>query len=444
MSSNNIGIGIANPKEKLHVNGGVLLGNSTSNNDGTIRWTGTDFQGRTDGDWVSLTSLGLKGDTGTQGTPGSNGGNGAAGAKGASGVSGSKGEPGGADGFTFASASHDKPNGTMRFQDDLLQIKKNNKWYAVPLGQALDYTVPTGYSVSEFTVSGSTASITMAGAETGTALAYTISSSAGGTPVTGNVANVASATEIVSGVDVSGLSDGTLTVTVTLTDSSSNAGTAVTKTVVLDTTPPSTPVITNFVVEAHDGVAPTGYSVSAFTVSGSTASITMAGAETATALAYTITSSAGGTPVTGNVANIASATEIVSGIDVSGLNDGTLTVSVTLTDDSSNEGSAATKTVAFDKTSPTGYSVSTFTLDGDNATFTMASAEIGAALAYTITTSGGAESVSGAVANTASATESVSGVDVSSLSDGTLTVSVKLTDDAANEGSAATKTVVKA
>ncbi len=170
----------------------------------------------------------------------------------------------------------------------------------------------------------------------------------------------------------------------------------------------------------------------------------MAGAETGTALAYTISSSAGGTPVTGNVANVASATEIVSGIDVSGLNDGTLTVSVTLTDDSANEGTAATKTVAFDKTSPTGYSVSTFTLDGDNATFTMASAEIGVALAYTITTSGGAESVSGAVANTASATESVSSIDISSLSDGTLTVSVKLTDDAANEGSAATKTVEKA
>jgi hypothetical protein len=393
MSSNNIGIGVANPKEKLHVNGGVLLGNSTSNNDGTIRWTGTDFQGRTDGDWVSLTSLGLKGDTGTQGVAGANGGNGAAGAKGASGVSGSKGEPGGADGFTFASASHDKPNGTMRFQDDLLQIKKNNKWYAVPLGQALDYTAPTGYSVSEFTVSGSTASITMAGAETGTALAYTISSSAGGTPVTGNVANIASATETVSGVppaeldivyakavpvsaaaivnvalspsrvnalteypvgavpscasttklsrvgvdgaivsnstvlvaalpafaavssiDVSGLSNGTLTVSVTLTDAAANAGSAATKTVLFDTIAPSTPTLDNFVVEAHDGTAPTGYSVSAFTLDGDNATFTMAAAETGTALAYTISSSAGGTPDTVSVALAIFATFPVTGV----------------------------------------------------------------------------------------------------------------------------------
>ena len=86
MSSNNIGIGVANPKAKLHVNGGMLVGNSTGNNDGTIRWTGTDFQGRTNGSWTSLIGVGLKGNSGNKGVPGAYGSSGSPGAKGASGA----------------------------------------------------------------------------------------------------------------------------------------------------------------------------------------------------------------------------------------------------------------------------------------------------------------------------------------------------------------------
>ncbi|MCD4744755.1 MAG: hypothetical protein K8R58_00470 [Bacteroidales bacterium] len=42
--SNNIGIGI-NPAEKLEVDGGIKISNTTNMNAGTIRWTGTDFEG---------------------------------------------------------------------------------------------------------------------------------------------------------------------------------------------------------------------------------------------------------------------------------------------------------------------------------------------------------------------------------------------------------------
>ncbi|MBL7103010.1 MAG: hypothetical protein ISS18_01650 [Bacteroidales bacterium] len=42
--SNNIGIGI-NPSEKLEVDGGIKIGNTSNMNTGTIRWTGTDFEG---------------------------------------------------------------------------------------------------------------------------------------------------------------------------------------------------------------------------------------------------------------------------------------------------------------------------------------------------------------------------------------------------------------
>ncbi len=165
--------------------------------------------------------------------------------------------------------------------------------------------------------------------------------------------------------------------------------------------------------------------------------------EVGATLEYTIFSSADPSTKIISTKTISSTTETFTDILLPGIAEGTITVNVKQTDSAGNASNIGTSTYAYDLTSPTGYSIGAFTLDGDNATFTMASAEIGVALAYTITTSGGAESVSGAVANVASATESVSSIDISSLSDGTLTVSVKLTDDSANEGSPVTKTVVK-
>ncbi|MCS6916380.1 MAG: hypothetical protein NZM08_01685, partial [Chitinophagales bacterium] len=41
-----------------YLKGGLQLGNSTSTTAGTIRWTGTDFEGRTTTGWVSLTAGG--------------------------------------------------------------------------------------------------------------------------------------------------------------------------------------------------------------------------------------------------------------------------------------------------------------------------------------------------------------------------------------------------
>jgi len=54
----NVGIGVPNPTEDLEVAGAVKLGNADGVADGTIRWTGTDFEGRKGGQWVSLTFTG--------------------------------------------------------------------------------------------------------------------------------------------------------------------------------------------------------------------------------------------------------------------------------------------------------------------------------------------------------------------------------------------------
>ena len=99
-------------------------------------------------------------------------------------------------------------------------------------------------------------------------------------------------------------------------------------------------------------------------------------------------------------------------------------------------GAAASDGVAKDATAPAGYGVAFTTdpVDAGNAgaaAFQFSGAEVGAAFAYTITSDGGAGSVTGS-GTVASASEAVAGLDLTALPDGTLTVSVTLTDAAGN------------
>ncbi len=57
IQAQNVGIGTSNPTEKLEVNGGLKIGNSSQASPGTIRWNNTknDFEGYNGNGWVSLT-----------------------------------------------------------------------------------------------------------------------------------------------------------------------------------------------------------------------------------------------------------------------------------------------------------------------------------------------------------------------------------------------------
>lgn len=226
------------------------------------------------------------------------------------------------------------------------------------LALQLDTTAPAGHSVgfdgTVYNAALTSASFTFAGAEVGTTYGYSISSSGGGTPLTGS-GTFASATDQVSGVNLAGLADGTLTLSVTVTDVAGNAATVVTATAAKDVALPAGHAVAFVDTSLNAGEAgSTGFAFS--------------GGEVGTGYSYTITSSGGGTPVTGS-GTLASATDAITGIDLSGLADGALTLSVVVTDSAGNASPAVTDTAALDQTAPT-VAISSGVNDPANSAFT--------------------------------------------------------------------------
>ena len=131
-------------------------------------------------------------------------------------------------------------------------------------------------------------------------------------------------------------------------------------------------------------------------------------------------------------------------------NDGAIAVSVSAVDTAGNANATATGKTSYtiDNTAPVGYTVNInqATINDTNETalsFTFAGAEVGATYNYSIDdTNGGTPPVTGTAA-VISATQQISGINVTSLTDGVLTLTVTLTDTAGNIGSPATDTISK-
>ncbi len=230
----------------------------------------------------------------------------------------------------------------------------NSTTTADSTGATADTFSPSGHSVSfdDSVINASEAtavSFTFAAGEAGASYSYSISSSAGGTPVTGS-GTLSTATDQISGLDISGLGDGTLTLSVVVTDAAGNAATAVTDSATLDASAPAGHSVSfdDSVIDASEA---------------STISFTFAAGEASAAYSYSISSSGGGTPVTGS-GTLGTAADQISGLDVSGLGDGTLTLSVVLTDSTGNQATAVTDTATLDQAAPSLTSSS----PADNAT----------------------------------------------------------------------------
>ncbi|MBO6766642.1 DUF4347 domain-containing protein, partial [Maricaulis sp.] len=132
--------------------------------------------------------------------------------------------------------------GGQDIQDLLTNPLSNTTPTGANESYTVDNTAPVGFSVSfdQDPVTGaseSAVSFTFAGGEVSADYSYTISSDGGGTNVTGS-GTLAGATDQITGIDVSGLGDGTLTLSVTLTDGAGNASGAQTDTATKDTNLP--------------------------------------------------------------------------------------------------------------------------------------------------------------------------------------------------------------
>jgi cyclophilin family peptidyl-prolyl cis-trans isomerase len=323
------------------------------------------------------------------------------------------------------------PNGTLSYKVTL--TGQGGAGGAASATASLNQTVPSDYTVTadQSTIDNSNAAaagFTLDGAEVGAIFDYTISSDAGGTPVTGT-GTVTSATQDVSDVNVAALPNGTLNYNVTLSNGA-GAGAAA--------TPDASPTLTQTV--------PSGYTITAdqSTVDNSNAAMagfTFAGAEVGATFDYTISSEAGGTPVTGT-GKVTSATQDVSDVNVAALPNGTLNYSVTLTN-GAGAGTAASVTATLNQTAPTGYTITAdegqiSSSNASTAGFTFAGAQVGATYNYTVSSSGGGSSLTGTGTIT-SATQNVSNINVAALPDGTLTYSVALSNGVGS-GTAATAT----
>ncbi|PKV48296.1 gliding motility-associated-like protein [Aquimarina sp. MAR_2010_214] len=298
----------------------------------------------------------------------------------------------------------------------------------------LDKTAPSGYSVEwdRFlinTVQATTANFAIRGGEIGTTATYEISSAGDS-----NTATITNSILITSdpqffSVNLSTLSDGVLTTNLTLTDLAGNAGDVVIdNSTTLDQTPPTGYLATwdDVLINASEAA---------------TASFTVENVEVNSFIDYTISSSGDG-----NTATITKAATMIFSdpqtvtVDISSLTDGVLSYDIKFSDPAYNPGTPTISgnDVTLDTNAPTGYTV---TIDqspvnagnDDAVSFTFAGAEIGATYDYTFSSAGGGTSVTGTGIITTTA-DQITGIDLSSLGDGTITLEASLTDPAGNSG----------
>lgn len=243
---------------------------------------------------------------------------------------------------TLAGLSSSDPNTLHNLKAFQTDPAGNISAVSSALAMTLDNTLPTGHtaaiSTSPINSSNENAlAFTLNSTEVGAAYSYTISSSGGGTAVT-NLGTISSTTESFNNIDVAGLADGTLTVSVLLTDIAGNIASAVTDTVEKDTQLPSGHSVT---IDQSPIVAANANAVS----------FTFNAAEITATYQYSFSSSNGGTPVTGT-GSISQTNQQISAIDLSALADGQISLSATLTDAAGNQALAVTDTVSKDALGP--------------------------------------------------------------------------------------------
>ena len=253
---------------------------------------------------------------------------------------------------------------------------------------------------------------------------YTIASSGGGARVTGS-GLVEAGVQPVAGIDVSGLADGTLTLTLRVVSKQGAKGPAVIAEIVKSTAAAITVVVsTRSGTAANTVPIPFQLRFSQAVQSFDLASLTI---------------------TNGTAENLQTTDNITWTFDVTPTGQGEVAIQVAAgvaTDgDVGNDESNLCK-VTYDTEGPSGYSVAFLLGPTNAASFRISGAEAGATYSYMIESSGGGTPVTGNGAITA-VTQQVSGIDLSGLADGTLTLRLTLADALGNIGAPASDHMAK-
>ena len=179
---------------------------------------------------------------------------------------------------------------------------------------------------------------TTSGVPDGQTAAINISSSGGGTPIN-TTATVSSNSYSVTGLDLSSLGDGTLSITADVDDLAGNSATQATDTTSKDTAAPTISVAIN---DGGDGRLNASHSSKdgSVDIAGTTS-----GVPDGQTVAINISSSGGGTPIN-TTATVSSNSYSVTGLDLSSLGDGTLSITADVDDLAGNSATQATDTTS--------------------------------------------------------------------------------------------------
>ncbi|MGA2255469.1 MAG: cadherin repeat domain-containing protein, partial [Thermoguttaceae bacterium] len=267
------------------------------------------------------------------------------------------------------------------------------------------------------------AGFTIYGGVVNEAYSYTISDSAPGSATKTGSGTLASTSQDVPPIDVSALPAGTLTYTVTLANN------------------PSAPLTAT----ASLKIAPSGYVVtldqSSYNLTtGQSAGFTVTNAAVGTTLDYLVAGTLSGY-VNNNVPVTSTAPQHITGIDIASFDTSvngptTVTFDIKLIDSAGNIGVENINFATLNRAVPAAFTIAVnptaiTTATETNTSFTFAGTTAATTYSYTVTSSGGPGSVSGS-GPFSGAGQTVSGIDVSSLPDGTLTYSVTLTNSVGN------------
>ncbi|MGB7251501.1 MAG: Ig-like domain-containing protein, partial [Phormidesmis sp.] len=244
-----------------------------------------------------------------------------------------------------------------------------------------------------------------------------------------------------SELDLSGLEDGPIAIAATATDEAGNESPAGSATVTKDTAAPDAPVVITPI--EGDGVINAAEQADVFLEGtaepDSVVNVTFTDAAGNTVTAQVPTDDTGNWSLTGNEA------------DISGLDDGPITVDVTSTDDAGNASPLASTTVTKDAATPADPVLNGPIEDDDiiNAAeqadvFLEGTAEPDSVVDVTFTDAAG-NTVTAQVSTDDTGNWSLTGneADISGLDDGAITVDVTSTDDAGNVSNVVTTTLTK-